>query len=152
MKNQALKILLGAQYAASDRSSQIVPLRTSFQELIYLNKNTKVSVRYLPPIAARPTKMKVIFFVINRSLDVMTELNLKNIILEVDQAIYTKILDAMFRMELDRSVIFDKIIQRMGGFYLVICMLKTIFSRLKDSDIIYSFMCLFFFFLIIVCI
>ena len=84
--------------------------------------------------------MKVIFSVINRSLDVMTELNLKNIILEVDQAIYTKILDAMFRMELDGSMIFDKIIPRMGGFHIVICMLKTIFSRFKDSGITYSFM------------
>ena len=146
MKNQALKILLGAQYAASDRGSQIVPFRTGFQKLTYLNKNTKVLVRYLPPTTAPPTKMKVIFSVINRSLDVMTELNLKNIILEVDQAIYTKILDTMFRMELDGPMIFDKIIQRMGGFHLVICMLKTIFSRLKDSDIIYSFICLFIFF------
>ena len=58
--------------------------------------------------------MKVIFSVINRSLDVMTELNLKNIILEIDRAIYTKILDAMFRMELDGSMIFDKIIMKNG--------------------------------------
>ena len=80
----------------------------------------------------------------------MTELNLKNSILEVDQAIYTKISDAKFRMGLDGSMIFDKIIPRLGGFHIVICMLKTIFSRFKDSGIIYSFMCLFF--LITVCI
>ena len=95
-----------SQYAASDRGSQIVPSWTGFQKLIYSNKNTKVLVGYLPSIAAPPTKMKVIFSIINRSLDVMTELDLKNIILEVDQAIYTKILDAMFRMELDGSMIF----------------------------------------------
>ena len=117
------------RYAASDRGSQIVPSWTGFQELIYPNKNTKVSVGYLPSITAPPTEMKVIS-VINRSLDVITELNLKNIILEVDQAIYTKILDAMFRMELDGSMIFDKFIPRMGGFHIVICMLKTIFSRI----------------------
>ena len=133
------------RYAASDRGSQIVPSWTGFQKLIYPNKNTKVSVGYLTPIAAPLTEMKVIF-------SVMTELNLKNIILEVDQAIYTKILHAMFRMELDGSMIFDKIIPRMGGFHIVICMLKTIFSRLKDSVIICSFMCLLLFFLITVCI
>ena len=72
------------QYAASDRCSQIVTLWSGFQKLIYPNKNTDVSVGYLPPITARPTKMKVVFCAINRSLDVMTELNLKNIILEVD--------------------------------------------------------------------
>ena len=97
--------------------------------------------------------MKVIFSVINRSLGVMTELNLKNIILEVDQAIYTKMIDkdAMFRTELDGSMIFDKIIPRMGGFHIVICMLKIIFSTFKDSRIIYSLMC-FCFFLITVCV
>ena len=89
------------RYAASDWGSQIVPSWTGFQKLIYPNKNTKVSVGYLPPITAPPTEVKVIFSVINRSLDVMTELNLKNIILEADQAIYIKILDAMFRMERD---------------------------------------------------
>ena len=109
-----------------------------FPEANLPNKNTKVSVGYLTPIAAPLTEMKVIF-------SVMTELNLKYIILEVDQAIYTKRLHAMFRMELDGSMIFDKIIPRMGGFHIVICMLKKIFSRLKDSVIIYSFMCLFFF-------
>ena len=81
--------------------------------------------------------MKVVFSVINQSLAIMIELNLKNIILEVDQVIYTKILDAMFRMELDGLMIFDKIIPRMGEFHIVICMLKTIFSRFEDSGIIY---------------
>ena len=95
--------------------------------------------------------MKVICSVINWSQNVMTELNLKNIVLEVDQVIYTKILDAMFQMELDGSIIFDTIIPRIRGFHIVICMLKTIFSRFKDSSIIYSFICIFIY-LIIVCI
>ena len=140
------------RYAASDRGSQIVPSWTGFQKLIYTNKNTKVLVGYLTTIIAPPTEMRVILSVTIWSLDVMTELNLKNIILEVDQAVYTKILDAMFRMELDGSMIFDKIILRMGGFHIVICKLKTIFSRFKDSGIIYTFMCLFIYFLITVCI
>ena len=37
----------------------------------------------------------------------------------------------MFRMELDGSMILDKIIRRIGGFHIVICILKTIFSRLN---------------------
>ena len=41
-----------------------------------------------------PTEMKVIFPVIDCSLDIIDELKLKHIILEVDQ-----MLDAMFRME-----------------------------------------------------
>ena len=57
------------RYAASDRGSQIVPSRTGFQKLIYPNKNTKVSVGYLLPVTAPPTEMKVIFSVINQSLN-----------------------------------------------------------------------------------
>ena len=94
--------------------------------------------------------MKVFCSVINWSQDVLTELNLKSIIVEVDQAIYTKILDVMFRIEHDGSIIFDKIIPRIGGFHIVICMLKAIFIRFKDSGIIFSFICLFIY-LIIVC-
>ena len=88
------------RYAASDRGFQIVPSWTGFQTLIYPNKNIKVSIGYLPPITAPPIEMKVIFSVINRSLDVMTELNLKNIILQVDQAIYTKIWMSCFKWNL----------------------------------------------------
>ena len=87
--------------------------------------------------------MKVFCSVINWSQDVLTELNLKSIIVEVDQAIYTKILDVMFRIEHDGSIIFNKIIPRIGGFHIVICMLKAIFIRFKDSGIIFSFICLF---------
>ena len=124
------------RYAASDRGSEIVIRSwTGFQKLIYPNKNIEVSEGYLPPITVSATKIKVIFSVINRSLGVMTELNLKNIILEVEQTIYTKILDVMFRMELEGSIIFDKIISKMGGFHIVICIMKTMCL----------FMCLFFF-------
>ena len=77
------------RYTASE-SSQIVPWWTAFQKLIYSNKDTKVSVGYLPTITAPPTKMKVILSVINWFLDVMKELNFKNLILGVDQANYTK--------------------------------------------------------------
>ena len=43
--------------------------------------------------------MCVIYATINRSLDIMDELGNKFIFMEADQAIYHKILDAIFRME-----------------------------------------------------
>ena len=73
------------QHTASNRGSQTVPSWTGLQKLIYPNKNTKVSVGYLPPITVPPIKMKVILSIINQSLDIITELDLKNIIQEVDQ-------------------------------------------------------------------
>ena len=62
-------------------------------------------VGYLPPIRATPTEMRVIYAAINRSLDIMDELGNKFIFMEVDQAIYHKVLDAMFRMEKEGTAI-----------------------------------------------
>ena len=41
----------------------------------------------------------------------------------------------MFKMSEDGHDVFSKLITRMGGFHLIIYMLKTIFSRFKDSRI-----------------
>ena len=38
-----------------------------------------------------------------------------------------------------RHDVFSKLIPRMGGFHIIMCMLKTIFSRFKDSGIIKLF-------------
>lgn len=54
----------------------------------------------------------------------------------MDQAIYSKVLDAMFKMDFEGSDIFTKLIPRMGGFHVIMCMLKTIYSRFKDSGLI----------------
>ena len=75
--------------------------------------------------------MRVIYAVINRSLDSMDELGNKFILMEVDQAIYNKNLGDMFRMEKEGSAIFDKVIPQMGGFHIALCMIRTIYSRFR---------------------
>ena len=56
--------------------------------------------------------------------------------IEADQAIYTKVLDAMFKLENDGKGVFKKIIPRMGGFHILMCMLKTIYSLFKNIGFI----------------
>ena len=56
--------------------------------------------------------------------------------MEVDQAIYHKVLDAMFKMEHEGSSVFHEVIPRMGGFHIVLCMIRTIFSRYKNAGIV----------------
>ena len=72
----------------------------------------------------------------------MNELKTNIIFLEVDQAIYTKVLDAMFKQEEEGLEIFKRIIPRMGwgwggggGFHIVICMLRTIYTVFNRSGI-----------------
>ena len=96
-----------------------------------------MQVGYLPPhIAAPPTEMRAIYAVINHSLDIMDELGNKFVFMEVDQAIYQKVLDSMFRMKKEETAIFNKVIPRMGGFHIVLCITRTIYSRFDHAGIV----------------
>ena len=39
-------------------------------------------------------------------------------------------------MEADGINLFSKLVPRMGGFHVILCMLRTMFARFKDSGII----------------
>ena len=71
-----------------------------------------------------------------RTIECMNCLNLNYIFLEVDQAIYNKVLQVLFAYQKKENRKFDKLIVRMGGFYVILCLLRTVYSRLKDSGII----------------
>ena len=55
---------------------------------------------------------------------------------KADQPIYSKLLDALFKMSEDGHDMFSKVTPRMGRFHIIMCMLKTIFSIFIDSGII----------------
>ena len=80
--------------------------------------------------------MRVIYAIIHRSLDIMKELGIRFMFLEVDQAIYSKVLDAMFKLEKEGSDILDKVIPRMGRFHIVLSLLRTIYSSFKNAGIV----------------
>ena len=121
-----------SRYVIAEKNSRLIPSWSGFQKLIYKVENTKASVGYLPLITLPPIEMKVIFAVIDCFLDIL--LKLEQIILEVDQVIYLKIFDAMFRMKDDGMMIFDKIIPRLGGFHIVLCMIRTLYCRFKAAS------------------
>ena len=73
---------------------------------------------------------------INRLLEVMGELEMIYILLEVDSTIYQKVLNVMFNREKDGISIFKKVITRMSGFHIVLCMIPTIYSRFKYAGIV----------------
>ena len=59
----------------------------------------------------------------------MRDLELGFIFLEVDQAIYHKILDVKFQLYQQAEL--DNIIVRMGGFHVIICLMRSIYSRFR---------------------
>ena len=99
--------------------SQDIPGCGGFHELCG-EPSFPVRIGYLPLIRAPPTERPVIYAAVNCSLDIMDELPNKFIFMEVDQAILHKVLDAEWkRKELQVS-------PRMGGFHIVLCMIRTI--------------------------
>ena len=64
-------------------NNQEIPAWSAFQKLSAKLLLNQVNVGYLSPIADSPTKMKVIYTAIYRSLDIMNELDIKFIFSEV---------------------------------------------------------------------
>ena len=80
--------------------------------------------------------MSVIYAFIDRAFKNLTEPKMGKMFFKPDQPIYSKLLDAMFKMSEDGHDMFSKLTPRMGRFHIIMCMLKTIFSRFIDSGII----------------
>ena len=110
---------------ARTKSDLKVPSWSGFEEITTDKNVERTIVGYLPPIAESPTKMKVIYAEMERTEKIRVELGTKFIFIEADQAIYTTVLDAMFEMRNDGENMFERIIPRMGGFHITICILRT---------------------------
>ena len=54
----------------------------------------------------------------------MISLDLEFIFLEVDQAIYNKILQLKFQLPKENYFQYANIIVRMGGFYIILCLMS----------------------------
>ena len=124
-----------SRYNSSKETLQTIPSWRVFRQIL-AEGTIKANVGYLPPVTDPPSEMSVIFACINRALRIFEELEINQVFLEVDQAIYTKVLDAMFNMEADGIKLFSKLVPRIGGFHVLLCILRTMFARFKDSGII----------------
>ena len=78
-----------------------------------------------------PTETKVIAAEMRKTQDIMKELETDFIFVEVDQAIYTKVLDVMFALKNKGEDLFPTTILHMDGFHKSMCMLRTIYSLFK---------------------
>ena len=137
-KDSALKTVawtLARLRCTEKHSFQWFLLGGGFQELSSEKDLDLLTVGYLPPIPDTPTDMRVIYAAIRRTQDMMKKLETDFIFIEVDQAIYTKVIDDIFKMESEGKKIFKVVIPRMEGFHIVLCMLRTIDSLFKNCDL-----------------
>ena len=86
LKSTLTRVLLWDK--ARHPSGQNVPVWSCFNQILISSKTfSQASDGYLPPITAPPTQMNGIYEDINRIFNVREELELRCIILEIDQAI-----------------------------------------------------------------
>ena len=84
-----------------------------------------------------PTIIKnVIEETINRAMRCKSELELEYIFLEVDQPIFNKVLQVLTNHKTRDPSLCNKLIVRIGSLYILLCILKTIYSRFYDSGIV----------------
>ena len=100
------------------------------------NQPKEVNIKIYACIPAPPTQKNVIDEIINRAMRCKSEPQLEYIFLELDQAIYNQVLQVLFnQMARDPSVC-KKLIVRVDGFQIVLCLLKTIYSCFYGSGIV----------------
>ena len=115
------------RYAAYSKK---VPAWSGFQSLTSQKSFLcEVNVGYQEAITETPTKYETIYKILQNAESNMNDLKLSYIFLEVDQAIYTKVMDVKF--QLYNNIDFDKVIVRMGGFHVIICIMRSIYSRFR---------------------
>ena len=114
----------------------LVPTRISFQKQTCLKSTRKAGMGYLPAITDSSTSFNVIQCIMDRTIECMKDLNLNYIFLENNQAIFNKVLQVLFAFQEKENRKFDKVVVHMGGFHVILGLLRTIFSRFKDSGII----------------
>ena len=90
----------------SCHSEQSIPSWSGLQQLL-AETPTKATIRYLPTITAPCTEMNVIYAFIDRAFKILMELEMEKMFIEADQATYSKLLDAMFKISEDRHDVFE---------------------------------------------
>ena len=95
----------------------------------------KINVGYLQAITDSPTKYKVVYQLLLRSLNLVNELDIDFIFLKIGEAVYTKVIDLKFQLYKNNQEEFKCVIERMGGFHMIMCIMKCIYSRFKGLGI-----------------
>ena len=109
----------------SEKGEMIVPAWTGFQVLGQSKQPKEVSIGLMPALPAPPTQKNVIEEIINRAMSNKSELQLEYIFLEVDQAMYNKVLQVLFNQKARDPSFCNKLLVRMVGFHIVLYLFKN---------------------------
>ena len=89
------------------------------------------SIGYLPVIPSSPTELSTVYTLLTRSLATADQLNQHDVVIVLDQAIYAKALDIVWK----HPVQFQRIVLRMGAFHVACTFLAVIGKRFGDAGL-----------------
>ena len=114
------------------RLSNDVPSWTGFNILTHNNTSVQEdSIGYLPSINAPATQLSMVNEVLNQSISIMKSLQLNNIVVVFDQALYAKAAEITWK----HQQLLKDIILRMGVFHTTCNFMATIGKRFGDAGL-----------------
>ena len=124
--------ILGANdESVNERRTQMTPGWTAFNVLTVNNEIRRSAVGYLPAIPSSPTQMSTVYQLLLRSLAVANELCQESVVIVLDQAIYCKAQEILWKHKEQ----FSRVVLRMGAFHTCLTFLATIGRRFGDAGL-----------------
>ena len=121
-------------YEETPDSRQTVPAWSGFNAVASNQKNPHKSVvGYCPLIDASPTELSTVYMytLLKKSLEMATQLNLDDTVVVLDQAIYAKALEVVWKQKEE----FKSIMLRMGSFHITCVFLSVMGKRFRDGGL-----------------
>jgi len=113
-------------------SRQTVPGWSGFNAVASDQKiPPKSAVGYCQLIDASPTELSTVYTLLKNSLEMATQLGLDDTVVVLDQAIYAKAIEVVWKQKEE----FKSIVLRMGSFHIMCVFLSVIGKRFRDSGL-----------------
>ena len=126
--------LLSSDSAALGQAecNQKTPSWTAFNAMISRDAVTRPSaVGYLPVLASSPTELSTVYQLLQRSISVCDQLHQDDVVVVVDQAVYAKAAEIVWK----HQSTFSRIVLRMGGFHIAMTFLAVLGKRFGDAGL-----------------
>ena len=119
-------------YEETPDSRQTVPGWSGFNAVASNQEiPPKSVVGYCPVIDASPTELFTVYTLLKKSLEMATQLNLDDTVVVLDQAIYAKALEVVWKQKEE----FKSIVVRMGSFHITCVFLSVMGKRFRDGGL-----------------
>ena len=119
-------------YAVMTDSQQTVPGWSGFNAVASNQKiPPKSAIGYCQLIDASPTELSTVYTLLKKSLEMATQLGLDDTVVVLDQAIYAKAVEVVWK----HTEEFKAIVLRMGSFHITCVLLSVIGKRFRDGGL-----------------